>query len=53
MCEDAYNVSRTCEYEKNEMHHIHDGCEILFVESDPQIILLTGKSTIFLRAMCL
>ncbi|HIQ98273.1 MAG TPA: helix-turn-helix domain-containing protein [Candidatus Scybalocola faecavium] len=43
MCEDAYNVSRTCEYEKNEMHHIHDGCEILFVESGSADYFIDGK----------
>jgi AraC-like DNA-binding protein len=31
LCQDNFNVSRTCEYEQNTMHHIHDSCEILFV----------------------
>jgi AraC-like DNA-binding protein len=30
LCEDNFNVSRTCEYEQNTMHHIHNSCEILF-----------------------
>ena len=32
ICEDDYNVSRTCEYEFNSMHHIHNSCEILIIE---------------------
>ncbi len=43
LCEDHYNVSRTCEYEKNEMRHIHEGCEILFVESGSADYFIEGK----------
>ena len=28
---------------KNEMHHIHDGCEILFVESGSADYFIDGK----------
>lgn len=31
--EDNYNISRTCEYEKNVMHHIHNSSEILIIET--------------------
>lgn len=30
LCEDNCYISRTCEYERNTMHHIHNSCEILF-----------------------
>lgn len=43
ICEDNYNISRTCEYEKNEMHHIHNSCEILFVEEGSADYYLSGK----------
>lgn len=43
ICEDPYNVSRTCEYEKNEMHHIHNSCEILFVEDGAADYFISGK----------
>lgn len=41
--EDKYNISRTCEYEKNEMHHIHNTCEILFVEEGSADYYISGK----------
>ena len=28
-----YDVSHSCDYEKNAMHHIHESTEILIVES--------------------
>lgn len=43
ICEDNYNISRTCEYEKNEMHHIHNSCEILFVEEGAADYFIAGK----------
>lgn len=43
ICEDNYNISRTCEYEKNEMHHIHNTCEILFVEKGSAEYYISGK----------
>lgn len=43
ICEDNYNISRTCEYEKNEMHHIHNSCEILFVEDGSADYYISGK----------
>lgn len=43
LCEDNYNVSRTCEYEKNEMHHIHNTCEILFVEDGSADYFISGN----------
>lgn len=43
ICEDNYNISRTCEYEKNEMHHIHNSCEILFVEDGAADYYISGK----------
>lgn len=43
ICEDNYNISRTCEYEKNEMHHIHNTCEILFVEDGAADYYISGK----------
>ncbi len=43
MCEDNFNVSRTCEYEKNEMHHIHDSCEILLVEDGVVDYFIAGE----------
>ena len=41
--EDSYNVSRTCEYEKNEMHHIHVSCEILFAELGTAVYTVSGR----------
>ena len=41
--EDNYNISRTCEYEKDEMHHIHNSCEILFVEEGSADYYISGK----------
>lgn len=32
ICEDDYNVSRSCEWQHNSMHHIHNSCEILLIE---------------------
>lgn len=43
ICEDNYNISRTCEYEKNEMHHIHNSCEILFIEDGAADYYVSGK----------
>ena len=43
LCEDNFNVSRTCEYEKNEMHHIHNSCEILLVETGSADYFIFGK----------
>lgn len=43
ICEDNYNVSRTCDYEKNEMHHIHNTCEILLVEEGVADYYISGK----------
>ena len=43
ICEDNFNVSRTCEYEKNEMHHIHDSCEILLVEDGVVDYFIAGE----------
>lgn len=43
ICEDNYNISRTCEYEKNEMHHIHNTCEILLVESGSADYYVQGE----------
>lgn len=44
ICEDNYNVSRTCEYEKNEMHHIHNTCEILLVEEGVADYFIRGTT---------
>lgn len=43
ICEDNYNISRTCEYEKNEMHHIHNTVEILFIEDGAADYYISGK----------
>ena len=43
ICENNYDVSRTCEYEKNEMHHIHNSCEILLVEDGAADYYISGK----------
>lgn len=43
ICEDNVNVSRTCEYEKNDMHHIHDSCELLFVEEGEADYFISGN----------
>ena len=43
ICEDNYNVSRTCEYEKNEMHHIHNSNEVLLVEDGAADYYISGK----------
>ncbi len=32
LCEDNYNISRTMEMAGNTMNHIHNSCELLFVE---------------------
>ena len=41
--EDNYNISRTCEYEKNEMHHIHNTSEILLVEDGAADYYISGR----------
>lgn len=38
-----YDVSHTCDYEKNEMHHIHESTEILFVEAGSADYYVDGK----------
>lgn len=38
-----YDVSHTCDYEKNEMHHIHESTEILFVEKGSADYYVDGK----------
>ncbi|MEY8354678.1 AraC family transcriptional regulator [Lachnospiraceae bacterium 54-53] len=43
LSEDNYNISRTCEYKKNEMHHIHSASEILFVEGGAAEYYVCGK----------
>jgi AraC-like DNA-binding protein len=43
LSEDNYNVSRSCEYERNEMHHIHSSSEILFVEQGSAEYYVCGK----------
>ncbi|WP_058485366.1 AraC family transcriptional regulator [Defluviitalea phaphyphila] len=43
ICEDNFSISRTGEYEKNEMHHIHDSCEILLVEEGIVDYYINGK----------
>ena len=43
ICEDNYNISRTCEYEKNEMHHIHNTSEILLVEDGAADYYISGR----------
>lgn len=43
ICENNYDVSRTCEYVKNEMHHIHNSCEILLVEDGEADYYISGK----------
>ena len=43
ICEDNYNISRTCEYEKNEMHHIHNTSEVLLVEDGAADYYISGK----------
>lgn len=41
--EDNYNLSRSCEYDKNEMHHIHEACELLFIEEGAADYYIEGK----------
>lgn len=41
--EDNYNLSRTCDEQKNDMHHIHDSCEILFVEEGAADYYISGQ----------
>lgn len=38
-----YDVSHSCDYEKNEMHHIHESTEILFVEQGSADYYVDGK----------
>ena len=46
--EDNYNISRTCEYEKNEMHHIHNTSEILLVEDGLRTTISQAGSTMWI-----
>lgn len=41
--EDNYNLSRSCEYDRNEMHHIHEACEILLIEEGAADYYIGGK----------
>lgn len=41
--EDKYNISRNCEYEKNEMSHVHNTCEILAIEEGSADYYISGK----------
>lgn len=41
--EDNFNVSRTCDFEKKDMHHIHNSCEILFIEEGVACYYVSGK----------
>lgn len=41
--EDNYNLSHSCEYDKNEMHHIHEACEILMIENGSAAYYIDGK----------
>lgn len=43
LSEDNYNVSHSCEYTKNEMHHIHASCEILFAETGVADYYISGR----------
>ncbi len=38
-----YDVSRSCEYEKNEMHHIHESWEMLLIEEGSADYYISGK----------
>lgn len=41
--EDNYNISRTCDESKNDMHHIHNSCEILFIEDGAADYYINGQ----------
>ena len=43
ICEDCYNVSRTCGYDRLRMSHIHNTCEILLVETGEADYYISGK----------
>ena len=43
LSEDNYNVSRSCEYERSEMHHNHSSSEILFIEEGSADYYVDGK----------
>lgn len=43
ICEDCYNISRTCGYDRLTMSHIHNTSEILFVESGEADYYIAGK----------
>lgn len=43
LSEDNFNVSRSCEYERSEMHHNHSSSEILFVEEGSADYYVDGK----------
>lgn len=38
-----YDVSHSCDYEKNAMHHIHESTEILIVESGSADYYIDGR----------
>ncbi len=44
ICEDCYNVSRTCGYDRLRMSHIHNTCEILWWRQEKRIIIFQGKN---------
>lgn len=46
-----YDISRTCEWEKNEMHHIHESSEILFIEEGSADYYIEGKSIMWSRGI--
>lgn len=41
--EDNYNISRTSEYEKNAMHHIHNSSEVLIIETGSADYYISGQ----------
>ncbi|MDO4283910.1 MAG: AraC family transcriptional regulator [Eubacteriales bacterium] len=41
--EDQYNLSRSCEYEFNEMHHMHEATEILLIECGSADYFVDGQ----------
>lgn len=41
--EDNYNLSRTCDEQKNDMHHIHNSCEVLFIEDGAADYYINGQ----------
>ena len=38
-----YNLSRSCEYDKNELHHIHEACEFLLIEEGAADYYVAGQ----------